>query len=52
MHNYIIHWIKKVRQLHSHDSQEFFWMHNIGEILKIDIVMAVTTQTTEKGDQT
>ena len=27
-------------------------MYNIGEILKIDIVMAVTTQTIEKGDQT
>ena len=47
-HNYIIYRIKKVRQLHSQDSQECNWMYNVGEILKIDIVMDVTTQTSER----
>ena len=50
--NYIINWNIKVRQLHSQDSQECNWMHNLGEILKIDIVMAVTTHTIKKCDQT
>ena len=39
-------------KLDPQDSQECNWMHNIGEILKIDIVTAVTTHTIEKGYQT
>ena len=35
----------QIIHLHSHESRDYNWMFNIGEILKIGIVMDVTTQT-------
>ena len=41
--------LKKIKQknvqLHSQESQECNWVFNIGVRLKIDMVMAITTQT-------
>ena len=44
--------IFKIGHLYSQESQECNCMFDIGEMLKIDIVMAVTTQTVKKGIQT
>ena len=37
-------------QLNLQESRECNWMSNIGDILKIDIVMTVTTHTIKKGN--
>ena len=39
------------RQLHPQESQYFNCMFNNGEMLKIDIVLAIKIQTIKKGDQ-
>ena len=44
--------VKNSGQLHSQESREYNWMFNIGEILKIDMVLAVTTQTIKSDDKT
>ena len=41
----------KSRQLHSQEYLGCNWVFNIGEILKIETVMALTTQVIKKGDQ-
>ena len=51
-HNYIKYWNLKSGQLHSQESREWNWIFNIGEILKINIAMDVTTQTIKKAIQT
>ena len=42
----------QIIHLHSQESRDCNWMFNIGEILKIGIVMAITTHTIKKGNQT
>ena len=51
-HNNIKYYIHKTTQLNSKYSWECNCIFNIGEILKVDIVMAVTTHTIKNGDQT
>ena len=41
----------KSEQLHLQEPRECNWMFNIGEILKTDIVMTVTTNTNKKSDK-
>ena len=38
----------KSGQLHSQEPWKCNWMFNIGEILKIDIVMAITTESNKR----
>ena len=48
----MFYFFKKSGHLHSQEYLECKWMFNIGEILKNDIVMDVTTHTIKKGDKT